>query len=143
MTAKGVGTGVLGAVTVVLLATPMGCGPARDKNLPPTAPASGTVMYNGEPVRGGTVTFHPKGIGNPGVGWLDESGRFAVATYYDNDGAVVGEHAVTIDMPPPLDGVDPKDVFKVPAPYTDPESTPLIVEVPEKGVKDFEFVLED
>lgn len=128
---------------VLVFAMAIGCGPGRDGSLPPTAPVTGTVMLQGEPVRGGTVTFHPKGAGNPGVGWLDEEGHFSVATYYDDDGAVVGEHSVTVDMPPPLDGVDPNDVFDVPEAYTNPEATPLIVNVPDEGIDDIKLVLEE
>lgn len=128
---------------ILIFAMASGCGPGRDGSLPPTAPVTGTVTFQGEAVRGGTVTFHPKGAGNPGVGWLDEEGHFSVATYYDDDGAVVGEHSVTVDMPPPLDGVDPKDIFHVPKAYTNPESTPLTVDVPDEGVDDIKLVLEE
>ncbi|WP_164103681.1 hypothetical protein [Candidatus Laterigemmans baculatus] len=120
-----------------------GCGPSRDPNLPPTAYVSGQVTYNGQPVNQGTVTFHPDGVGNPGVGLLDEQGQFELSTYAPGDGAVVGSHSVTIDIPPPLDGTSPEDAYSVPKPYTDPETTPLKVSVSEDGETEVQLVLED
>lgn len=132
---------VVASVAALCLAV-AGCGPSRDPNLPPTAPVSGQVMYDGKPLAEGTVTFHPQGAGNPAVGLLDENGEFSLSTYTVDDGAVVGEHSVTIDIPPPLDGSDPADHFSVPDRYTDPETTPLKVTVPEERVQDLELVIE-
>lgn len=120
-----------------------GCGPSRDPNLPPTAYVSGQVTYNGKPVDQGTVTFHPIGVGNPGVGLLDENGKFELSTYTPGDGAVVGQHSVTIDIPPPLDGTSGEGAFSVPDPYTDPATTPLKVAVSEDGESGVQLVLED
>lgn len=119
-----------------------GCS-GRDPNLPPTAPVSGQVTYNGQPVNQGTITFHPVGEGNPGVSLLDENGYFELSTYEAGDGAVVGQHAVTIDIPPPLDGTSPEDQYSVPDRYTDPASTPLKVEVSEDGEDMMQLTLED
>ena len=128
-------------VAAVLAVT--GCGPSRDPNLPPTANVSGKVIYQGEPVTVGTVTFHPEGEGNPAVGLLGEDGSFTLSTYAPDDGAVVGTHSVTIDIPPPLDGTPPEDAFSVPDEYTSPETTPLKVEVTEEGEEGLEFALEE
>lgn len=134
-----------GGVSVVAICLAVtGCGPSRDPNLPPTAPVSGQVIYDGKPLdRGnGTITFHPEGSGNPAVGMIGESGEFSLSTYAADDGAVVGQHSVTIDIPPPLDGSDPADHFSVPGPYTDAETTPLKVTVPEEGIQGLELVVE-
>jgi hypothetical protein len=118
-----------------------GCGSNSD--LPPTAVASGKVMYQGKPLNIGTVTFHPEGTGNPGVGLLQEDGSFTISTYTPGDGAVLGKHSVTIDVPPPLDGTPADEAFSVPDPYTLPETTPLKIEITEDGVEDIEFLVED
>jgi hypothetical protein len=137
-------TAAIGWVLSTLAALALfGCGPSRDPNLPPTANVSGKVIYQGEPVTVGTVTFHPEGDGNPAVGLLGEDGTFSLSTYAPGDGAVVGKHSVTIDIPPPLDGTSPEDAFSVPDPYTSPETTPLKVEVSEEGEEGLEFVLEE
>jgi len=127
--------------TVCLLA--VGCGPKRDPNLPPTAPASGQVMYNGKPIDHGAVTLHPVGEGNPAVGALDENGKFTLSTYSRGDGAVLGPHKVTIDIPPPLDGIAAGEVLRVPRAYTDPATSPLSVEITADGRNDLQLVVED
>ncbi|WP_166831724.1 hypothetical protein [Thalassoroseus pseudoceratinae] len=120
-----------------------GCGSSRDPNLPLTAPAGGQVTYNGSPVDQGTVTFHPVGKGNPGVGLIDEDGHFEISTYEPGDGAVVGKHAVTIDIPPTLGGMPAGKVQSVPKKYTSPDTTPLTVEITEDGDQSLELVVKD
>jgi hypothetical protein len=66
------------------------------------APVSGTVMLNDRPFPQGSVTFAPiaKGespnVGRPGVGRIQPDGSFRISTFATNDGAIVGEHWVTI-----------------------------------------------
>lgn len=131
----------LALATMSLLAT--GCGPARDPNLPPTAPAGGTVMYNGKPIDHGAITLHPLGKGNPAVGAIDENGNFELSTYTRGDGAVLGQHKVTVDIPPPLDGMHAGAVLKVPKAYTTPETSPITVEITADGKNRLELVVED
>lgn len=121
----------------------IGCGPRRDPNLPPTAAASGQVMYNGKPIDHGAVTLHPVGEGNPAVGAIDENGKFTLSTYTRGDGAVIGSHKVTIDIPPPLDGIAAGEVLSVPRAYTDPATSPLSVEITAKGRNELQLVVED
>src|SRR5262245_61631407 len=73
-------------------------------NKPPynTAPVTGVVRINGQPLGSGNIMFAPDvrgdGVnsGKPAFGTLDSAGHFALSTYADADGAVVGEHTVTI-----------------------------------------------
>lgn len=127
---------------VILAWVMVGCGPARDPNLPATAVARGQVLYDGQPFDQGTITFHPIGAGNLGVSRLDAEGRFSLSTYQDDDGAVVGEHVVTIDVPPPVDGDDESRTAPLPAEYTDPATSPLKVSIPEEGDEALEIVIE-
>jgi hypothetical protein len=66
------------------------------------APVSGKVSIDGRPVSRAKVMFAPIEVGdspNPGkpaFGMLQEDGSFVLTTYKPNDGAVVGEHWVTI-----------------------------------------------
>ena len=76
---------------VVLLAMTASCGPSR----PAMAPVTGTVLYQGEPVEKASVTFLARS-GRPGYGETDRKGRFSMLTFEPNDGAVLGEHVVTI-----------------------------------------------
>ncbi len=120
----------------------VGCGPSRDPNLPATATVRGQVLYNGQPFTQGTVTFHPSGEGNPGVSRLDAEGRFSLSTYGSDDGAVIGEHVVTIDVPPPLDGEDSSQAATIPAKYANVDTSPLKVTIPEGGDDTLELVIE-
>lgn len=110
-----------------------GCG--SSEVLPETAPVSGTATINGQPLKSGTVTFHPDGEGNPGFAEIKEDGTFEVTTYELKDGAVLGMHKVTVEVfdtnpggPPPLPGSEQEE-STVPKKYASPETTPLRFEV--------------
>jgi hypothetical protein len=66
------------------------------------AEVSGSVLLDGKPLPKAKVMFAPVEVGdavNPGkpaFGLLQPDGSFALTTYAMNDGAVVGEHWVTI-----------------------------------------------
>jgi hypothetical protein len=68
-----------------------GCGSDRM-----VANVAGIVTYDGEPLSGATVTFQPTSGQRPGIGQTDGAGGFELGTYGVNDGAVVGDHAVTV-----------------------------------------------
>jgi hypothetical protein len=66
------------------------------------APVSGTVTIDGRPVSQSTIMFYPTehgdnaNPGKPAFGLLNENGTYTLSTYETNDGAVVGEHWVTL-----------------------------------------------
>ncbi len=67
------------------------------------APVKGRVTLDGKPFPWGSVMFAPMKtsidsakVGKPGFGMLDAEGGFVLTTYDDNDGAVVGDHRVTV-----------------------------------------------
>lgn len=66
------------------------------------APVGGTVTLDGEPITGAKVMFAPlaksgnQKSGKPAFGMLQEGGGFRLSTYRPDDGAVVGEHWVTV-----------------------------------------------
>ena len=81
------------------------------------APVVGTVQFNGKPVIGGTICFRPEGTsdqleaGKPALANIAEDGTFALSTYGNGDGAVIGLHQVQY-MPPhtnvmPPEGAEP------------------------------------
>jgi hypothetical protein len=61
-----------------------------------TAPVSGIVKLDGQPVSGAGVVFMPAD-GPMGSATTDAEGRFKLRTA-DRDGAVLGEHRVGIDL---------------------------------------------
>lgn len=77
-------------VTIVGLS---GCG--GSSNLPDTVDAGGTVTYNGDPVPGARVVFRVKG-GRPATAITGGDGKFALSTFGEQDGAIPGEHTVTV-----------------------------------------------
>ena len=86
---------VLG-VALLLLAV-VGCGGAPYD----VAPAGGRVTLDGEPFTGASVMFAPVAtdsykVGKPAFARLEPDGAFELSTYGRNDGAVVGEHRVTL-----------------------------------------------
>jgi hypothetical protein len=61
------------------------------------APVKGTISINKKPVTQGTITFYPVAGGRPSSGQIQSDGSYALATRNPGDGALVGEHKVTIE----------------------------------------------
>lgn len=117
---------------LVLLTLTVGCGPDR----PGTIPVSGRVTLEGKPVAGAAVTFAPADGRRPATGLTDAEGRFTLATFADGDGALPGEHRVTVTKkevigatsgPDGLSGPIGDVMVKwiVPKPYSNKESSGL------------------
>lgn len=66
-------------------------------DLPELAPVTGLVTLNGEPLSNAIVTFTPTAA-RPSVGETDESGRFELMYLPEVDGALLGEHKVTVRL---------------------------------------------
>jgi hypothetical protein len=83
---------------VAMLCVLSGCGQSSYE----LAPVLGRVMLNGAPFPQGGVMFAPvaKGdttnAGKHAVGRIQPDGSFQLTTFETNDGAIVGEHWVTI-----------------------------------------------
>jgi hypothetical protein len=65
----------------------------------PLSPVRGQVFFQGQPANGAVVILHPVGEDEPTTirphGVVGSDGTFQVSTYGENDGAPVGEYAVT------------------------------------------------
>jgi hypothetical protein len=91
-------------VSLVSLIAVLGCGGGSGDQFP-TANVTGKVTLDGQPVTGGEVLFSPlaangeKSAGKSGVGKVAADGSFAVSTYGNGDGAVVGKHRVAFFPP--------------------------------------------
>ena len=80
---------------LVLLWLTAGCsGGGADR--PETVPVTGAVMYNGSPVQGAQVSFLSEGAPRAATGVTNEKGEFQLSTFDINDGAVIGEHVITV-----------------------------------------------
>jgi hypothetical protein len=108
----------------------------------PVGQASGTVTCEGKAVPGAWVYFEPlaesKGtalVGKQGFAIADANGKFVIATYGTDDGAVVGKHKVHVTAPKG-EGVP---AFKCPCEF-DSASEPFLVEV-KAGKNEFDLKL--
>ncbi len=79
---------------------------------PRVVPVSGQVRYAGKPLAEAKVLFVPQAGGRPATGDTDQQGRFRLTTFERGDGALVGEHAVTVFPPgsagPGMPGTAPR-----------------------------------
>ncbi len=102
-----------------------GCGGGGDFS---TAPASGVVLCDGEPIPNAQIFFMPeeKGssalVGKTGFATADELGNFTVTTYEPNDGAVVGKHRVRVARP----SVDEFPDFECPCAFHENEDVAVV-----------------
>jgi hypothetical protein len=87
-TAKAFGR-LLSLIAVCALVT--GCGNSLD-----LASVKGVVLLDDTPVPEAFVVFTPKGAGRPSQTKTDEKGRFTLVFDADNQGALVGDHSVTV-----------------------------------------------
>ena len=85
------------AFAVVLLVGFAGCGALSSAPpAPTTVPVTGKVTYQGRPLTKGTVMFEPEGAGKEGRGEIQPDGTYVLSTYKKDDGAVLGNHHVTV-----------------------------------------------
>jgi hypothetical protein len=71
-----------------------GC--SRGEQRPAVTPVSGTVTYNGNPVEGAIVSFSSSGGKPAATGVTDASGKYALHTFVEGDGAAPGDYIVTL-----------------------------------------------
>jgi hypothetical protein len=92
----------IAAFALLFGASLLGCGNGSTYEV---APVQGTLTIGSRPMAGAKVMFAPvaKGAGaaagKAAVGLTQSNGNFTLTTYRDGDGAVVGEHWVTIFAP--------------------------------------------
>jgi hypothetical protein len=145
MTLRSTGLGWLGVI--VGISVLIGCGPSR----PETVPVSGSVTLDGKPVENASVAFFPVDGGLPARGMTDASGKFTLMTFVAGDGALPGNHRVSVtksetvttapavevggdQMETPTDGGAAENVkHLLPIEYSSPSSSQLSVEV-KKGM---------
>lgn len=86
------------AIAVALAAAVVGC----SKSSFPVAPVHGEVTADGKPLFQGKVMFAPvaqaenSNPGKPAWGAIGADGSYRLSTFRKDDGAVIGEHWVTI-----------------------------------------------
>lgn len=131
-----------------------GCGESSGR--PPLGRVSGTVTYNGKPVTSGSVNFTPVSgrggdSGQPAIGQIESDGSYTLTTFDTGDGAVLGQHTVTVETRDMSKFRVPKrgerikyelPKMTIPPKYSDPKTTPLRYTV-EPGSKTIDLDLKD
>lgn len=124
----------VGAVMLCALAfLSIGCGDGKVK----VYPVTGQVLYNGEPLPGVSLAFHPldpkNNTGFPPTAKTDQEGKFSLMTFLPNDGAPAGDFKVAIafEVESVVDGSDQSKrlSFQIPAKYHKAETSDLQVTV--------------
>jgi len=151
---------LLSAACVLLTLSTLGCG---GSNTPETAPVEGTVLYKGQPVEGANVSFFTEGAPRAGYAVTDGSGKFVISTFGARDGAIVGDHVVTVskagEQAPAVSSTQPpkpeemmksylqnykqKPENKLPAKYASKEQSPLKFTVVKDVPNNFTIELTD
>lgn len=109
--------------------TALGCGGSLQPELPPRHPVQGKVLHRGQPAKGFRVTFHPTGDIGPlqfaPSAITSDDGTYRLQSYEPEDGAPLGDYAVTFEWPDHLiatDDPDPKPVVdRLRGAYSDPQ----------------------
>jgi hypothetical protein len=137
-----------------------GCGRQREdkwtRARPATFRVTGRVEMQGKPVDGAKVVFRTAAPVNgkeySAFGYTNGSGAFALQTFRDGDGAVAGEHWVTVekitysDPPAPRNEGDavlpPKETSYLPERYRSPKTSGLSAEVDAGRLNTFVFTID-
>lgn len=101
------------ACLLAMLLALSGCGENTSLPGPEPQPVKGKVTYRGEPAAGFLVVFNPlekwEGPVFAPSAVTNADGEFQLHSYADNDGAPVGEYAVTFQWPKEVVTDDPDD----------------------------------
>lgn len=125
-------TRILAVLSCLFLLSAVGCGSRG----PEMAPVKGKVLYKGQPLKFGGVLFQPL-KGEIAHGEIQADGTFTLYTNVEGDGAIVGQHLVSVTC---YEGQNPQAASSgdaepmlgrllIPAKYTNCESSGLKAEV--------------
>jgi hypothetical protein len=126
-----------------------GCGGSRLG----TVPLSGRITYKGEPLIGGTVTFHPVDAAQcrPATASIQPDGSFVAATLENDRGIMPGEYRVSVvllktplfDVSPAQAAAAAKTNMVLPPRYADPATSGLSVTVEPGGTETYDIDLSE
>jgi hypothetical protein len=117
-----------------------------DLTRPTLAPASGQVVYQGQPLLNAQILTQPTGgRGQSALGWTDDKGQFSLKTDIRGayvDGATVGEHRVTVTAFGTSPGATAPPLL-TPERYASMGASPLRITIGRDSAKNqFQLVLE-
>jgi hypothetical protein len=98
-----------------------------------TVPAKGEVTYKGQPLGKGQIQLLPDN--GPAAVGLIEDGKFVLGTNADGDGAPPGKYRVTVFSYKEIKNRFGETTSKsvIPNRYANPDTSGLVVEIPEGG----------
>ncbi len=116
-----------------------GCGPGVD--LEKTVTANGTLTYQGKPLEGYKIVFHPLEERQGATAESGQGGAFTLGTNEPGDGAAPGKHRVSVNfIAEKMEGEPGRETFlkltpkvKIPGKYQNPDTSGIEIEVPENG----------
>jgi hypothetical protein len=73
-----------------------GCGSKERTGSDPVYPVTGIITLRGKPVAQAEVTFYNAAKNRSAFGKTNDKGEYKLTTFAPNDGAVEGQHAVTV-----------------------------------------------
>jgi len=115
------------------------------KRRPPSFPTTGIVTWNGEPATGALVTLQSLSHNLSASGRTDAKGEFALTTWRQGDGAVAGDHKVTIETTV-IAGYTSEggliEVNAMPPKYEKPDKSGLTATISDKGKNVLSFAVE-
>jgi len=115
------------------------------RSRPRSFPTTGSVTWNGEPAAGALVTLHSLSHNLAASGRTDAKGEFALTTWRQSDGAVAGDHKVTIETTV-IAGYTSEggliEVNAMPPKYEKPDTSGLTATISDKGKNVLSFAVE-
>jgi hypothetical protein len=141
----------MAAISITCLICFMGSGCSRQvedkwsKRRPPSFPTTGSVTWNGEPAAGALVTLQSLSHNVAASGRANDKGEFALTTWRQGDGAVVGDHNVTIETIVVAGygaGGSVIEVNAMPPKYEKPDTSGLTATINDKGKNVLSFAVE-
>ncbi|MDR1957484.1 MAG: carboxypeptidase-like regulatory domain-containing protein [Planctomycetaceae bacterium] len=144
------------SVLVLMICTLFCAGCGKSGGLGGLVPAKGVLKFNGQPVEGASVTFHPTGQTRSASAITDAKGNFTAMTLNLNDGIYPGEYIVTVTKIEQRGEIreehpegsrqpvihDTREVIEhLPPEYGGKNTTGLKILIPESGEKNIEFNL--
>lgn len=92
---------------ILALAIITGCAEQTEKKT--TAPVKGVVTYQGKSLETGEIIFFPDSGERIASGKIQPDGTFQLTTYSEGDGALPGNHKVTIVSERDMEGISAED----------------------------------
>lgn len=123
-------------LAILLPLATVGCTRAKADRVP-VFPAEGRVLLNSKPLAGALIVLYPKegvdGRAIPARAQSDREGNFHLTTYEASDGVPTGQYAVTVHYYPLEKHGESYSAGpnSLPAKYSSPKSTDLVVQIRE------------